>query len=276
MTKILRATFSIPQSKYKSANIPVNWLVGGIKSAWIREYSERVWADAIKDQFGVVALEPKPEDLQVFELSSESKESLKELEELNSKLKDIESERTAHDTKISEYKEWKTQLRQAKKAKKPDEIERLESLIHDYDEKLAVLKASKKRTQSTITSKKRLNSKTTDKELRKVNLAKRKDYIKKKIEANAENHIFQQCFVKVWVSNITAHESDAANSFPTLKAILDGGTDTGILWPDDNNTIIRGGVLFLGAKKSTDKEYKLRVEISSEWDWDEELKPELF
>lgn len=267
MTTKLEARFSIPKTQVKNANTPLMHIVAAQKSAWIRSYSEQIWAKEAKEQFNITAIEPKPSELKEFPISDEVKTILQDIEEIDKELEEVLTERTIHDGLLPQYKKWKTELRVAKKDNNESLFEELEESIHSYEKKLATLKASAQRLKASKAAIKKRTSKEVSKELRKVEGNKRKDYISKKLELNSHQQLFEECAVIVRVSNITAHKFDAANFYPTVKAILDGATDTGIIWPDDNNDIIKGGVLFLDGGKSEDKEYKFDIEIISDWAW---------
>ena len=80
----------------------------------------------------------------------------------------------------------------------------------------------------------------------------------------ANTPLFATCSVRVTVHNISRRTFDAPNFAPTVKAILDGGTDCGILWKDDNNSIITGGVLFTGGDMKFKDRYVFDIEVEGE------------
>lgn len=266
--KTLKATFSVPRTKVKNANMALNHIVAAQKSAWIREYAEGVWAEAVKDQHGLVAKEPKQSDLPTYEVSEDTQKVLDHLEELDADLKTNDSERLYLLGLQPTYKEWKATLRAAKKdATRKLEVLDLEEKIADYDLRSAAQKAGVKRLRATKASVKRLSGKEVAKELRKIEGAKRRSYISHKLALNSNEQLFQTCAVLIRVSNITAHEFDAANFYPTVKPILDGATDSALVWPDDNNSVITGGILFLQGSQKSKTDYIFEIEIVEEWPW---------
>lgn len=268
-TKSLKATFSIPRTKIKNANLAMNHIVAAQKSAWIREYAETVWADAVKEQHSVTAIEPNAEDLIKIEVRAEIQDMIDNLKSFDDDIKSKEEEKASHAVLKKNYQEWKKELRSLKKTSKDvTETLNLEQKIADYDKKTAAITADIKRLKAAKASAKQRSSKDIAKELRKIEGSKRRNYISQKLSLNSQNQLFNKCAVIVRVSNITAHEFDAANFYPTVKPILDAATDTGVVWPDDNNSIISGGVLFLSGGKSATKDYIFEIEIMSEWPWD--------
>lgn len=264
--KKLTLTFSIPKNRIKNANTPMNYIVSANKSAWIREYSEKIWVDAIKEQFGIIALEPDLNSLPTIEKSEELVAVLDRINKIEDEILET-NEILEHCKKNNKIKEWKKELRVAKKEKNEDITTELENKIYDHEQKISVLKAKIKRLKSLKSSVKSKNDKNIKKELRKINNAERKNYIDAKLNLNKNNRLFETCAVIVKISNITNREFDAPNFYPTVKPILDAGTDTGILWEDDNNSIITGGMLFLKGNHQNRDSYIIEIEVVDEWEW---------
>ena len=58
----------------------------------------------------------------------------------------------------------------------------------------------------------------------------------------------------------TAHVFEAPNCWPTVKPLQDGGTDSCVLWRDDNNEIIES-TTFVGGGKSDNGAYVIEFVI---------------
>lgn len=267
-TTTLKATFSVPRTKIKNANMALNHIVAAQKSAWIREYAEQVWKDAVKEQHGIVAKEPQAKDLPTFEVSEETQSILDHLEEIDRDLLANANEKALLETLAPTYKATKATLRTLKKDPlKQDEVLKAESEIADYDRRLAEQKAAATRLRATKASVKKRTGKEVARELRKIESAKRRSYIANKLSINSHQQLFKNCAVIIRVNNITDHDFDSPNFYPTVKPILDAATDAAVIWADDNNNVISGGVLFLPGKKSGTKEYVFEIEIVSSWPW---------
>ena len=269
--KTLSATFAIPKKQIKNSNLMVNHILGAQKSAWIRSYAEEVWAEAVAEQFPDIAVrEPVEKDLPPGEISPEILKAQEDLQALESELLSLEQEGKALDATKEKHTENKALLRKMKKEKASfqDTLE-LEQVISDYDLAKAANAASKKRVKAALAAHKKSHGKEISKELGKVQRAQRKQYIAKKIELNEDQLLFHNCAVVVRVHNISDHDFDAPNFYPTVKPILDAATDTGIIWPDDNNNIISGGTLFLFGEKKSREDYIFEIEITSTWEWSE-------
>lgn len=239
-------------------------LVAAQKSSWIREYAEPIWVQAIKEQFDLTAIEPNPNSLPEIEINDDVKDVIEQLKRLDEDISTTLEEKAVHDGLITEYRSWKAELRKLKGVNTSE----LEKKISTYETNTAVIKASLARLKSTKTAIKKRSSKEVSKELRRIESLKRNNYIKAKLDANKDQFLFKKCAVIVRVYNISNHEFDAPNFGLTLKPILDAGTDSGLLWEDDNNSIIEGGVLFLSGGKSPVKgEYMFEIEVISEWPW---------
>lgn len=273
MTKTITATFVIPKARIKNANVPLNHIVASIKSAWIREYSEKVWAEAVQEAFGITAIEPNESDWKILSPSEEIQEHIDSLQKLSDELENAQLEKEQHEKIAETHKEDKKLLRQEKKNDpSSDLVDELDEKISTYNHQSEILKAKVKRAKTTLSVAKKKHSPEIKKELNKVTRSQRKLYIAKKLELNKDKQIFDKCAVIVTVHNITNREFDAANFFPTVKPILDGATDSAIVWEDDNNSIIQGGVIFLPGTNLQRDNYVLEIEITSEWAWDSTLK----
>jgi len=253
---ILRATFEIPKNKFKNANAPMGHVIAAQKSAWIKKYASEVWEKALKEQHNLVAIEPSEDQLPVFEISDAAKELTNSIKAVEEELQEIQKQQDEHNTKLPEHKLNKAELRKLRNPKTDADIARklvLEDLVAEYDHTTATLKADVARTKKKFSTIKSANSKTLAKEMRKVEGNKQKAYIKKKIEINEFQHLFKTAHALIICRNVTMHNNDAGNFQTSIKPIVDAGTETGILWEDDNNKILLTTTLTGG--KMISKEY---------------------
>jgi len=262
MSKILKARFIIPKNKIKNANAPLGHIIAAQRSAWIREYSVDVWGEAIREQFNIEAIEPSVEDVGALEYPEEVREIQEKIQSLTDDMNEADSKLKELQSNDSEYKSWKKERTSLKRkaAENFEKLEEIEQKIFEYEEKISSLKALKVRRKASLASFKKSREKDSKKLIRKTESNNKKKYIEAKIKANAFQHIFEKCFVVATVHNITNRDFDSPNFYPSLKPILDAGTDTGVLWEDDNNRIIRS-TTFLPGTNLDRNNYILDIEI---------------
>lgn len=257
--KYLEAKFFIPKKYFKNANAPMGHIIAAQKTSWIREYAESVWKDEIEKQFRIIAMEPK--SLKKIETSERVLGLINKTDDLEKKLKDIRVERKIHDDRHDEIRQYKLLIRTLKKNNNNnDELSRLKDIVYDYEKEEQELKIAAKNVRSLKAHWKTNNNKEINKELRRVAKEKRKDYISKKLNINKSQQLFTTCHALVLCQNVTDHTFDASNFSPTFKSIADGGTDTGVLWYDDNNSILLSTTFAKGKIKDKDN-YVLQVFI---------------
>lgn len=275
--KPLKAIFTIPKKHFKSSNMAMGHIVAAQKSAWIRQFAGPVWEAAVLEQFGITAVEPTEDQLTKIPVSDEVQVVMDQVKELETEVLSITEERKAHEAKVDSYKTAKADLRALKRLKDDSTaVERIvekELEIAEYETTLDGLKASQKRLKSTLQAVKKRHGKDITKELRRVSNAERRDYLAKKLEVNAHQQLFTECAVIVTAHNISKHLFDAPNFYPTVKPILDGATDAGVVWEDDNNTVITGGVLFQSGEHLSRENYVIEIEVVPVWPWKDKYTP---
>lgn len=258
MGRHLSVRFKVPKKRVKNANTSMNYIVSANKSAWLREFAEEVWQEAIKEQFGLEAEEPEIEKIEVNE---ETQEAIDRIEELKNEAEEADKELKAHEKgavreayilarRILRYPDKRTE----------EEIEKSKKAIHEYEERMKNLKALKKRRTTTLRNFRKIQNKEIQRALRKNDRENRKLYVKEKSLLNKDSQLFRRCHVAITVHNITNRDFDSPNFFPTVKPIIDAGTDTGILWEDDNNNVIRSTVFLAGTNLNRDH-YILDIDI---------------
>lgn len=263
--KTLTASFFIPKNYVKNANKSLAPIVAARKSSWIRTHSEPTWAAAVKEQFGIVAKEPDKNCLKHFNISEESQKILDDIEKREKEFADLVKEEKRLQSMKSEISSDRKLLRKLSKDKGVEYFA-LEDEIFAYEKQVQQVKSAKERIRKVISNLKNNQKPSVDKELRKIEKNRKDDYRTKKIAANS--HIFETCAVIVRSHIITSSKFDAPNFYPTVKPIIDAATDTGVIWEDDNNSIISGGFLFLPGKVKDRNNYVFDITITDEWGWE--------
>lgn len=275
--KPLRAVFTIPKKNFKSSNMALGHIVAAQKSAWIRQYAGPVWEAAVLEQFGITAIEPTEDQLDKVPVTDEVQKVLDQVKDLEAEILEVTNERKEYEDRADQHKTAKADLRGLKRLKNDPEsaskIVEKELEIAEYETALDSLKASQKRLKATLQAVKRRHGKEITKELRRVNNAERRNYLAKKLELNSHQQLFTECAVVVTAHNISKHLFDAPNFYPTVKPILDGATDAGVVWEDDNNTVITGGVLFQSGEHLSRDNYIIEIEVVPVWPWKDKYVP---
>lgn len=284
--RILRIRFMIPRERYKGSNTNDVPVTSRRKSAWLRSYGERAWAAALEKEYGLVALEPgswitASTDLTPTEarardaldeqqrivdaLSSDVDNAARRLEGLKANVKKVRGECSRTSAAYTEVRA-------------------------DADDAEAALKLLRKRMrlESKLLTRSRNAFKSAHgKQDRRRNSTNRKSYIKARMALNEDRLLFPGTVTLDVRSNIvTAHDFDAPNCWPTVKPLQDGGTDTCILWRDDNNKFIRRTSFYGGGIVSRDK-YAIDMVVSSfddsardgatlESSWDDPFSDDVF
>lgn len=264
MKKELKVRFSIPKSRIKNANTPMNYIVSATKTVWIRKHSLPVWEEALLEQHNLKALEPVINDK--VQPNKETQETTQIIEKLKEKIEEAKKELKNHEENNEEYTKLKKErgVLRRKKNKDLPKIEKLTEEIKKYDDETERLKnIIKRRTQTWRNVRDKENPKIK-KELRRVESQNNQKYIQEKIKINRFQHLFEECFIVIRVHNITNRDFDAPNFYPTVKAIIDAGTDTGILWEDDNNNIIKSTIFLPGTNIDRDN-YIFDITISNDF-----------
>lgn len=253
----IHVVFCVPKNRYKGSNVVTNRIVDQNKSQWLRNYAEKVWTHALKTQCGITAKEPadanwrleQEDDPKLAEMKTALRVQEDYVSSKESSLEDLKA-------KTAVYKEWKNEYR---KTKDPS----LKALIDDYDSRMAALKNDLKTERKLLTRARNEVKKIQHKADVHHSSAERKSYIKSKMALNENNRLFKSKIrMMVRTNVITDHIFDAPNSWPSIKPIQDGGTDTCILWADDNNDYIKSTTFYGGWKASRDY-YVMEIIVES-------------
>lgn len=207
--KALYARFIVPRQYYRSANQREAVYSVARRNNWLRAYAYDVWLKAIEAQFGIT---PHSVDEDTYNALVQQA--------------DMSPYYVKYDEQYATaYREYEEQCK----------------ITAHYKDKYGVRHSSYKAQKA----RERELKKYADKLLSKRDKARQK-YIQHELHAvtvedslNRGSMLFPQTVrVEVIVYNISAHEFDSPNFYLTMKALQDGGTDTGILWVDDNNSVI--------------------------------------
>jgi hypothetical protein len=255
---VLKVMFVIPKTKYKNSNIGGNRVIDQQKSHWLRTYANTVWTEALKNQLGIVADEPKREDyIQDYQPSKQEILWKSEYDAQVKKVKEVEDELSTISGMSDDIKAAKRELR-----KHPDN-EQLSTTIEHYQASLSMAKETVKYERKLLTKVRNEYKKASTKSVNRHANSEHKEYIKAKQALNESKLAFPGHVIMKIRSNImTDHDFDAPNSWPSVKPIQDGGTDTGILWHDDNNNYIKR-TEFYGGWKASKEAYIIEIIVES-------------
>ena len=245
----LRLRFDVPKNLYKTSNSRLNINQLNAMSARLRtEIAPPVWEDAIREQFGVVADEPSEWDHPERKQSKAEISAMREMEDQQKALHEAEDEVEL----VSAKEEWlRRSIREAKASH--EHVEDLKAELESVESELKTVK-NRRRSESKLFSRcKNAYKKLSNKAERRISSADRRSYIKAKALLNRDKMIFPGTVrMLIRVNNISKHEFDAPNAWPSIKPLQDGGTDTGVLWRDDNNDIIKETIFYGGTCASRD------------------------
>lgn len=239
----LYARFEIPKNKWRDSNQRLDPVVSGLRSSWIVDYSEGIWRQALKAQYGMEPLEPDEKMIQeyldrkpakVIDTTDDDNDcTLQEnrLAQIEERLKEFD------DNNKTLLASLKRRDKNRKNTLTPDEKKELDSLMSTR----ADIVDMKKRQQKGITALRQRIRKIRDKNDREALKARRRALIGARKELNKDRKLFPdgtQVRFHARIHNITKHYYDAPNAYPTVKPIEDAGTITGVMWEDDNNACI--------------------------------------
>lgn len=232
----------IPKQHYKGSNTSDVDAVLRMKSAWLRGYGEVIWSTAIEKEFGVTAIEPNDWTLADTTDTPSEQRDRAAYNDQQKIVDDLHNDLSILQTDMS-----------VKKAACKS-LPRSSSDAMQLREELSVLKEDERKLKlrvrlesKLLTRRKNMFNKTHDKQNRRRDKANRISYLREKSRLNEHQLIFPHELTLMVRSNvITKHDFDAPNCWPSVKPLQDGGTDTCILWHDDNNTYIKATTFYGG------------------------------
>lgn len=243
----IHVVFCVPKKRYKGSNVMTNRMVDQAKSQWLRENAEKIWTHALESQCGIVAKEPEESEWRLDEVEDPRLIAARQAK--------LEQEQVVRDKELelSLLKSMDADFREKRRELRKTHDEGLAISVKSYDEKLASLKNDLKTERKMLTAAKNELKKLEKKASARHSTSERKAYIKAKMKLNDDNRLFQgPVEMMVRTNVITDHIFDAPNSWPSIKPIQDGGTDTCVLWADDNNEYIKSTTFYGGWKASRD------------------------
>ena len=258
--KSLMITFEIPKDKYKGSNTSQNDRLLRAKTTWLREQGCKAWSEAIKKEFNHEALEPDSNALKksTTSLTPTEQKAYDTFSEQGAIVDAIKLQMTAAEKAIQQGKESK-----AKEKRNSTEWKRISGKIKSLEANLKELKHKLRLESKLLTKTKNTWERTRSRQNARRATADRKEYLKAKAKLNEDLLLFPGQVELLIQSNIvTGHDFDAPNCWPSVKPLQDGGTDTCVLWHDDNNKWIKR-TTFYGGGKDPDC-YVIRM-IVREW-----------
>lgn len=290
MTK-LYVRFEIPVKKWLSSNQRLNYMIAASKSSWIVSNMQETWKAAIEKQFNITPIIPDDETVSKYYKQPKIVNEIKSTKNNSSdnenvKLGEDEDALKAAETRLIILKnmleQWKALNEKAYiKLKKTYSLKHNDNHIDDsslpenngsefeYAQYLRLkkereeLKDRVNRQSKNVTSIKKAVNKTLIKNITSNSKALKRAVIKATREVNADNRLFNEPVrFRVRIHNISKHYFDSPNSYPTIKPLQDAGTNTGILWEDDNNSCVQM-VTFQGAEMLSKENYVVDIIVET-------------
>lgn len=290
MTK-LYVRFEIPVKKWLSSNQRLNYMIAASKSSWIVSNMQETWKAAIEKQFNITPIIPDDETVSKYYKQPKIVNEIKSTKNNSSdnenvKLGEDEDALKAAETRLIILKnmleQWKALNEKAYiKLKKTYSLKHNDNHIDDsslpenngsefeYAQYLRLkkereeLKDRVNRQSKNVTSIKKAVNKTLIKNITSNSKALKRAVIKATREVNANNRLFNEPVrFRVRIHNISKHYFDSPNSYPTIKPLQDAGTNTGILWEDDNNSCVQM-VTFQGAEMLSKENYVVDIIVET-------------
>lgn len=290
MTK-LYVRFEIPVKKWLSSNQRLNYMIAASKSSWIVSNMQETWKAAIEKQFNITPIIPDDETVSKYYKQPKIVNEIKSTKNNSSdnenvKLGEDEDALKAAETRLTiiknMFEQWKALNEKAYiKLKKTYSLKHNDNHIDDsslpenngsefeYAQYLRLkkereeLKDRVNRQSKNVTSIKKAVNKTLIKNITSNSKALKRAVIKATREVNANNRLFNEPVrFRVRIHNISKHYFDSPNSYPTIKPLQDAGTNTGILWEDDNNSCVQM-VTFQGAEMLSKENYVVDIIVET-------------
>lgn len=290
MTK-LYVRFEIPVKKWLSSNQRLNYMIAASKSSWIVSNMQETWKAAIEKQFNITPIIPDDETVSKYYKQPKIVNEIKSTKNNSSdnenvKLGEDEDALKAAETRLiilkNMFEQWKALNEKAYiKLKKTYSLKHNDNHIDDsslpenngsefeYAQYLRLkkereeLKDRVNRQSKNVTSIKKAVNKTLIKNITSNSKALKRAVIKATREVNADNRLFNEPVrFRVRIHNISKHYFDSPNSYPTIKPLQDAGTNTGILWEDDNNSCVQM-VTFQGAEMLSKENYVVDIIVET-------------
>lgn len=273
MRRELHVTFRIPKEHIKSSNMSMSHIIAAVKTRRLKDFAGPVWEEAIREQFGVEPLEPDPADwepyrgarlllmaddgvdglpddwLEQVEKPDDVAAAAGELAAMERAAADAEAELARLDAARPVYAELRAEAG----------ADAAHRALAEWKEGRAAA-ATALRNAKTLLRRSRTAAGAGIRDWRRKAVRDaRRAYNEAKKRVNADRRVFPgQVVMMIRCNNVTSHFFDAPNLYPTVKAIQDAGTLTGVLWEDDNNSVILR-TDFYGGSQASVNDYVLEV-----------------
>ncbi len=259
--KTLTVRFDVPREWYKGSNTRDNDRVSSKKSAWLRSHAEEAWLEAIRSEYGLTPVEPTVgswSETDKTKLTPSEQSARDRLDAQQAVVDDV----TAGIEAVVESIAATKRVTQSTKRGSDEYVEAM-SKRRVLEASLRGLRDRKRLESKLLTRCKHRWEAARSKQNARRSSVDRKAYLEAKTEANVEagKMLFPgKVRLTVRTAVPTAHVFDAPNCWPTVKPLQDGGTDSCVLWRDDNNEIIES-TTFVGAGKSDNGAYVIEFTV---------------
>lgn len=259
--KTLTVRFDVPREWYKGSNTRDNDRVSSRKSAWLRAHAEEAWLTALSTEWGITPIEPADDSWEKTDKSKLTPSEQDARDRLDSQQVVMDEVEASLSTVEECIAEAKTRLAGLKRGS--TEYASVMADRRKLEDEAKALRQRKRLESKLLTRCKHRWEAVHSKQESRRSSVDRKAYLEAKAKANllagrmlfpGKTRLTIRCCVP------TAHVFDAPNCWPTVKPLQDGGTDSCVLWRDDNNEIIES-TTFVGGGKSDNGAYVIEFVI---------------
>lgn len=259
--KTLTVRFDVPREWYKGSNTRDNDRVSSRKSAWLRARAEEAWLTALSTEWGITPIEPADDSWEKTDKSKLTPSEQDARDRLDSQQVVMDEVEASLSTVEECIAEAKTRLAGLKRGS--TEYASVMADRRKLEDEAKGLRQRKRLESKLLTRCKHRWEAVHSKQESRRSSVDRKAYLEAKAKANllAGRMLFPgKARLTIRCCVPTAHVFDAPNCWPTVKPLQDGGTDSCVLWRDDNNEIIES-TTFVGGGKSDNGAYVIEFVI---------------
>ena len=251
--KTLTVRFDVPREWYKGSNTRDNDRVSSRKSAWLRAHAEEAWLTALSTEWGITPIEPADDSWEKTDKSKLTPSEQDARDRLDSQQVVMDEVEASLSTVEECIAEAKTRLAGLKRGS--TEYASVMADRRKLEDEAKGLRQRKRLESKLLTRCKHRWEAVHSKQESRRSSVDRKAYLEAKAKANllAGRMLFPgKARLTIRCCVPTAHVFDAPNCWPTVKPLQDGGTDSCVLWRDDNNEIIESTTCVGGGKSDND------------------------
>ena len=259
--KTLTVRFDVPREWYKGSNTRDNDRVSSRKSAWLRAHAEEAWLTALSTEWGITPIEPADDSWEKTDKSKLTPSEQDARDRLDSQQAIVDSLGEDLDSLDARIAAAKAEAAASKRGSAAY-AEAMDARRALEDEAKGLRQRKRLESKLLTRCKHRWEAVHSKQESRRSSVD-RKAYLEAKAKANllAGRMLFPgKARLTIRCCVPTAHVFDAPNCWPTVKPLQDGGTDSCVLWRDDNNEIIES-TTFVGGGKSDNGAYVIEFVI---------------